>query len=158
MRRFRFRLAPLLRLRSQLERSAKRELANAMAGVVTLDQRLAAAAQGLKDCADQAARNGAVGQLARALEVGLQRHQWRLKVELQRAQQKLDAVRADYVQKSRDVRTLQNLRDERREEWRLAAQKAEQAELDELSRLARAVGVVGDNGIGIERTQGNEHA
>jgi flagellar export protein FliJ len=155
MRRFRFRLAPLLRLRSQLERSAKRELAQAMTAVNALDQRLAAAAQGLKDCADQAARNGAVGQLARALEIGLQRHQWRLKTELQRAQHKLEAVRIDYVQKSRDVRTLQNLRDERREEWRVAALKTEQTELDELSRLARAA-VDGAGDLGIERTHGSE--
>lgn len=143
MRRFRFRLTPLLRLRSQFERSARRELANAMTVVNAVDQRLAAAAMGLADCANQAAATGAVGQLARALETGLQRHQWRLRTELQKAQAKLEAVRTDYVVKARDLRTLKNLRDKRREEWRLQAQKAEQAELDELARLARA-GRAGD--------------
>lgn len=138
MRRFRFRLSPLLRLRSQFERNARRELATAMATVNAVDQRLAAAAQGLADCGSQAATPGAVGQLARALENGLQRHQWRLRSELQRAQTKLEAVRTDYTQRARDLRTLQNLRDKRRDEWRTQVQKAEQAELDELARLARA--------------------
>jgi len=138
MRRFRFRLAPLLRLRSQFERSSRRELAGAMAAVNGIDQQLAAAAQGLKDCADQGSKSGPVGQLARALENGLQRHQWRLRSELQKAQNKVETVRADYVVKARDLKTLKNLRDKRHEEWRIQAQKAEQAELDELARLARA--------------------
>ncbi len=138
MRRFRFRLAPLLRLRSQLERNARRELAAAVAEVSVFDQRLAAAAQGLKDCADQAAGSGAVGQLARALENGLRRHQWRLRTEQQKAQKKLDVVRAEFVVKSRELRTLQQLRDKRHEEWRLEVQRQEQSEIDELASLGRA--------------------
>jgi flagellar export protein FliJ len=138
MRRFRFRLAPLLRLRAQFERSARRELAAAVGTVHGVEQRLAAAAQGLADCGAHAATNGAVGHLARALETGLQRHQWRLRSDLQRASQRLDAVRADYTVKVRDLRTLQRLRDERRAQWLAAVQKHEQAELDELARLARA--------------------
>ncbi|MCC7066709.1 MAG: flagellar export protein FliJ [Planctomycetes bacterium] len=149
MRRFRFRLAPLLRLRSQFERSSRRELATAMAAVNTVDQQIAAAAQGLKDCADQGAQPGALGQLARALENGLKRHQWRLRSELQKAQNRVEVVRADYVIKARDLKTLKNLRDKRREEWRREATKAEQAELDELARLSRAGSLFGQK-LGIE--------
>lgn len=138
MRRFRFRLAPLLRLRAQFERNSKRELAASMAAVHVVDQRLAAAAQGLQDCAAQAATAGAVGLLARSLEDGLRRHQWRLRAELQKAQQKAEAARLDWLQRSRDLKTLQNLRDQRRADWRAEVLKAEQAELDEMSRLARA--------------------
>lgn len=139
MRRFRFRLAPLLRLRAQFERASRRELAAAMGGLATIDQKLAAAAQGLRECADQGARPDAVGQLAKALENGLRRHHWRLQKQLREAQQRLDAVRADYTQKQKDLRTLQKLRDQQRETWRQDALRAEQAELDELSSLARAV-------------------
>ncbi len=137
MRRFRFRLLPLLRLRAQYERTARRELATAMAAVSAIDQKVAAAKQGLRDCADQAARPDAIGQLAKALENGLRRHQWRLQKQLTEAQQRLDVVRADYAQKAKDLRALQRLRDQQRAEWRAAAQKAEQAELEELASLAR---------------------
>ncbi|HEX5054023.1 MAG TPA: hypothetical protein VFZ65_19750 [Planctomycetota bacterium] len=137
MRRFRFRLASVLRLRSQYERSARRELTAAMAEVHSFDQRLAAAAQGLRECGDQAASHSPVGLLARALEDGLRRHEWRLRGDREQAQQKLDVVRADYVVKVRDLRTLTRLREAQHAEWRLEVQKGEQAELDELAQLAR---------------------
>ena len=138
MRRFRFRLASLLRLRSQIERSARKELALAMAEVNSFDQKLAAAAQGLADCADQAARTDSVGRLARAMESGLRRHQWRLNRQRKSAEQKLDAVRVDYMQKARELKTLNRLRDTEYEEWRTAVQRTEQAELDEMALLSRA--------------------
>ena len=139
MRRFRFRLAPVLRLRGQLERTARRELATAMGVVSAVEQKLAAATQGVRDCADQASRPDAVGQLAKSLEQGLRRHQWRLQKQRQEAQQRLDVVRADYTQKARDLKALQKLRDQQREAWRLETQRAEQAELDELAAMARSV-------------------
>lgn len=138
MRRFRFRLDPLLRVRAQLERSARRELAQASAVLNQVEQRLAAAAQGVRDCAEQGAAKGPVAQLARALETGLRRHEWRLRTEQKLAQSRLDAVRGEYVQKARDRRVLESLRDQRHDEWRATAQRAEQAELDELARLCRA--------------------
>jgi flagellar export protein FliJ len=137
MRRFRFRLAPLLRLRAQFERSARRDLAAAVAAVSAFDQRLAAAERGLEECGAHAAADGSVGRLARALETGLRRHQWRLRQGQQQAQQQLDVVRRDYVVKTRDLRTLRQLRTERHAEWRLAAQREEQRELDELASMGR---------------------
>jgi len=138
MRRFRFRLAPLLRLRSQMERSSRRELATALAEVNAVDQRIASAAAGIRDCADQAREHGAVGLLAQQLETALRRHEWRLQGERRKAEQRAEAVRIDYVVKARDLRALQKLRDRRFDEWRVAAAKSEQAELDELARLGRA--------------------
>jgi flagellar export protein FliJ len=138
MRRFRFRLAPLLRLRAQFERTSRRELAAAMGTLAQVDQRLAAAATGLRDCAEQGARPDAVGQLAKALEGGLRRHQWRLQKQQKEAQQKVDVARTDWAQRARDLRTLQKLRDQRHTAWRQETLRAEQAELDELASLARA--------------------
>lgn len=137
MRRFRFRLLPLLRLRAQYERTARRELAKAMAAVSAIEQQLAAAARGLRECADQAVQPGAIGQLAKALENGLRRHHWRLQKQLQEAQQRLDLVRADYAQKAKDLRALQRLREHQHSAWRAETQRAEQAELEELAALAR---------------------
>lgn len=139
MRRFRFRLAPLLRLRAQFERTSRRELAATMGVLAAVDQKLAAAAQGLRECADQGARPDAVGQLAKALENGLRRHHWRLQKQQKEAQQKVEVARADYAQKARDLRTLQKLREQQHAAWRLQAQRSEQAELDELAALARSV-------------------
>lgn len=145
MRRFRFRLAPLLRLRGQFERVARRELAVAIGVVDGVDRRLAAATQGLRDCAAQGARTDGVGALARSLENGLRRHQWRLTKERQAAQQKADVARTDYTQKARDLRTLQRLREQQHTQWQQDAQRAEQAELDELAALARSVNRAGEN-------------
>lgn len=138
MERFRFRLAPLLRLRAQFERTSRRELAVAMGALATVEQRLAAAALGLRECAEQGARPDAVGQLAKALETGLRRHQWRLQREQKTAATKVEAARVDYAQKARDLKTLQRLRDEKHADWRRDVQRAEQAELDELAALARS--------------------
>lgn len=137
MRRFRFRLAPLLRLRTQLERGARRDLAVAVADVAAFDQRLAAADRGLADCAAQAAGEGPVGRLARALETGLRRHQWRLRQGQQAAQRQLDLARAEFAGRARDARALRQVRDQRQADWRLAAARAEQRELDELASLGR---------------------
>lgn len=137
MRRFRFRLAPVLRLRAQLERTARRELATAMTALSTLDQQLAAAAQGLRDCAEQSALPGAVGALSKALEDGLRRHQWRLQKKQQEAQKRVDVARGEYAQRARDLKALQKLREQQKTAWRVEALRVEQAELDEIAALAR---------------------
>ncbi len=137
MQRFRFRLASVLRLRSQTERAARRDLAVSMAEVNTLDQQLEAADRGLSDCADQGARGDSVGDLARALEGGLRRHRWQLERRRGQAAQQLEVARADYVEKARDVKTLQRLHDDELAQWRQDAQRAEQAEIDDLAVLCR---------------------
>lgn len=137
MRRFRFRLAPLLRLRAQLERNARRELAAALGALDAIEQRLAAATAGVRDCGEQGVRTDAVGHLARGLETGLRRLMWRLGKQRTEAQQKVDVARTDYAQKARDLKALQRLRDQQRDAWRLEAQRVEQAELDELAVLSR---------------------
>lgn len=139
MRRFRFRLAPLLRLRSQIERTARKDLAVSMAEVHTLDQQLEAADRGLADCADQGARGDSVGDLARALEGGLRRHRWQLERRRKEAARQLEVVRAEYVEKAREAKTLQRLHDEEHAQWRLESQRAEQAELDELAVLGHGL-------------------
>lgn len=141
MKRFRFRLQSLLRLRSQVERGARRELAAAMAAVHGFDQQIEAAQLGLSDCADQAARPDAVGKLARSLESGLRRHRLRLQQQRKQAEQRLERVRVDYTEKARELKTLQNLHDKEKEGWRQDVLRQEQAELDELAMLTRGAQV-----------------
>lgn len=137
MRRFRFRLAPILRLRAQFERSARKDLAAAMADVGVCDRKLAAAEQGVRDCAEQGVRSDPVGLLARALESGLRRHRWRVAQEKKAAEQRLTVARTEYAQKARELKTLQRLREQEHDTWRQDVLRAEQAEIDELAQLAR---------------------
>lgn len=137
MQRFRFRLQALLRLRSQFERTARRELAGAMATVASVEQRLSNAAQGLRDCQEQVRGRSTGAPLALALEAALRRHQWRLQQESRRANAALDTARTDYLGRRQELRVLQQLREQRWQAWQKAAQAAEQAELDELAQLRR---------------------
>mgnify|MGYP002624388475 CR=1 FL=1 len=137
MRRFRFRLESVLRLRSQLERVAKQELAKAMAEVNGFERKLEAADLGLRECADQSARPDAVGGFARALETGLRRHRWRLSRQKRAAEQQLEVVRAGYARRARDKKALQRLRTDAHDAWRREATQREQAELDELATRLR---------------------
>lgn len=136
--RFRFRLAPLLRLRSQLERVSRRDLAAAIGQVAGVEHRLAVAAEGLRQCGDQAAGADAPALLARALEQGLQRHRLRLQQELSAAQARLHRAQAEWSEVRRDRRMLEQLQERRRLEWQLTADRSEQRELEELSRLRGA--------------------
>ena len=140
MRRFRFRLAPVLRLRAQLERVARRDLAAALAALATVDQQHEAATQGLRDCAEQAVQKGPVGALSKAFEDGLRRHVWRLQERRQQAQQAADAARAQFVQRAADRKALARLRDQQHTAWRAEAQRAEQADADEITVMARGAG------------------
>jgi flagellar export protein FliJ len=140
MRRFRFRLESLLRVRSQVERTARKALAAAMAEVHTFDQQIEAASRGLADCEEQAARADSVGHLARGLEDGLRRHRWRLVRAREQAEQRLEVVRVEYTEKARELKTLQRLRDQEYELWKTETLRAEQAELDELAVLTRGGG------------------
>ena len=137
MRRFRFPLRPLLRLRSQLERQARRAMATAMGDVAAVERKLQNVVQGIADCGQQARGSDAVGMLARALEDSLRRQQLRLQTEGRRVQAVLDRARTEYLTAQRELRTIERLREQRHEAWRDEVQRAEQAELDELARLGR---------------------
>ncbi len=138
MRRFRFRLAPLLRLRSQLERQARRELATATTALQEVDRQLHAAAAGRREFADLAAKGGPEGQLARGLADSLAGRELRLLAQQRRAMAEFDKARTAYVARARDLGTLKKLEERKREDWRAATSAAEQAEIDELAQLLRA--------------------
>jgi len=135
MRRFRFRLEGLLRLRSRLERTSQRALAAAMSDVARVEQRMTSASDGLRQFEDQACGNGAEAMLAQALADGLRRHRFRLKNELSGAEARLDRARTDWLDSRRQHRVIQQLRERRLEEWRVEAGGREQCEIEELARL-----------------------
>lgn len=138
MRRFQFRLAGLLRLRSQLEKSSRRALATAMGNVSNVEQRMAAAAQGLVDCERMGCEPGSAAPLARALAKGLARHRLTLQNELRAAHAQLDRARTEWLDKKKEHRAIEVLRDKKREDWRHEQQVLEQHELEELARGRKA--------------------
>ncbi|MFO1078597.1 MAG: flagellar export protein FliJ [Planctomycetota bacterium] len=139
VRRFHFRLLPLLRLRSQLERQARRELAGATTVLQEVDRQLQAAAAGRRDFAERAAQGGSEATLARALADGLAARELRLLAQQRRAIVQFDAARSTWLGRARDHGTVKKLEERRRAEWRAGVAAAEQAEIDELGRLLRAV-------------------
>jgi flagellar export protein FliJ len=118
-----------------MERSSRRALATAMGNVVAVEQRIAAAAESLQQCEDHGRGVGAAAQLARSLELGLTRYQWRLQRELRAAEAQLDRARTDWTERRRDEQVLQKLRETAKTQWRATALRQEQHELEELARL-----------------------
>ena len=135
MRRFRFRLDGLLRVRSRVERIAQRGVAQAMSEVARVQQCMDSATAGLQDCEDQACGNGPESMLARALADGLRRHHMRLARELSGAEARLDRARTDWLESRREHRVIEQLRERRYEEWRVDAERHEQQEIEDLAKL-----------------------
>lgn len=137
MQRFTFRLAGLLRLRTQLEQTARRSLATAMGAVSGVEQRLVVANEGLRECEQLGCSNEPHAPLARALASGLARHRLGLQNELRAAEARLDRARGDWIEQRKDQRTLTLLRDRQRDEWRHEQEAREQRELEELTQVQR---------------------
>lgn len=137
MRRFRFPLRGLLRLRRHAEREARRELGAALQRQQAAELRLHNVEQGLRDCQDQARGTTPTAKLAQAMETGLARMKLRAGAELRAAQAQVDMRRGIYLERRQELRAIDRLRERRHEEWWHAAQAVEQRELDELARLGR---------------------
>jgi flagellar export protein FliJ len=146
MRRFRFRLAGLLRLRSQFERQARIALASAIGDLARVEQAIASADAGLRECEDQGRGAAAHARLALALGEGLRRHALRLQREQRAAAARLDQARTDWLERRNERDVLQRLRERRREQWSDEALRRGQAELEELARALRAGEQRGEEG------------
>lgn len=146
MRRFRFPLERLLRLRVQEERECRRALALARQELGSIDARVVTARESARICeADQQAGT-AVAPLARALHDGLLRTVASLLYERRAVEENVTRLLAVFEVRRRERETLSRLRQRRRTEWEEAVKKAEQAEIDELARLRSAARVFANAG------------
>jgi flagellar export protein FliJ len=137
MRRFRFPLRGVLRLRGHAERHARQQLGVTLRRLETAEQRLHNVDQGLRECDAEAGGRSAAAPLAMALATALKRLQMRAQAETRAAQAAVEESRTVYLQRRSELRAMQSLHDRRRTEWQQAALTAEQSELDELARLGR---------------------
>ncbi|MBS0208085.1 MAG: flagellar export protein FliJ [Planctomycetes bacterium] len=138
MKRYRFRLDPLLHLRESLRDQRRAQLADALRVDVSLNEqkeRLLADQQRARH--GYTAHVGAVNvdrlleaqRFATVLEVerlALEQQLAKLKVEIEK--RRLALVDAD-----QQVRTLEKLRDTQAERWRLTGERLAQRELDEIA-------------------------
>ncbi|GAB4142717.1 MAG: hypothetical protein Fur0037_10030 [Planctomycetota bacterium] len=138
MRRFRFPLQAVLRLREHALGEAVRDLALATKREAAVESKLDNVATGLRDCEDHGRGSGATALLARALESGLRRYRWRLLQEKRKVDEAVERARAAYLERRAAVSAMERLREKSREDWRISVESEERKEQDELARLARA--------------------
>jgi flagellar export protein FliJ len=130
MRRFRFPLARLQRLRTHEERAARRRLAAVVAEASDVDARLVAAAANIGVCE---AERGAARALAGALAAGYQLQRATLEQRAGDLAVQLEHAQARYRERRRELEGLARLRARRREVWQAANDREERRELDELA-------------------------
>jgi flagellar export protein FliJ len=138
MRRFRFPLRGVLRLRGHAERAARQQLGVTLRRLEAAEQRLHNVEQGLRECHAVMGGTSPAVSLAVALGTALKRLHLRAEAETRGAQAAVEQSRTEYLQRRSELRSIRSLHDRRRAEWQQAALSAEQAELDELARLGRA--------------------
>ena len=133
MKRFRFSLERLYRLRGHQERTARRELGQALSVVRTLDAQLRTIEANLAICEDQCR---AAHSLGAAIGRGLQIARCRLEGRIETAELQVEQAREAYRERRTELRSLTRLREKRITAWRDDSLAEEQVEWEELTRAA----------------------
>ncbi len=139
MRRFRFRLAKVLKLRAHGERAARRRLAETLSVLTVLTEEMRSLELNLAACREDGVA-GSASALAHALEAGLVRRRHHVARRMELAVQHVHAARRAYQDARVDHRAMSNLRSRLLESWRRAVEAQEQAELDEMARTRFLIG------------------
>lgn len=132
MKRFRFRLEKLERLRHHREKLARRELAQRIVELSALDDELATVDANLVVCRDD---DRSAGSLGAAIARGLVAVRHRLAGRREKCVARVEAARSAYTERRKDYRTLANLHERARVEWSDEARRVEQREMDEIARI-----------------------
>ncbi len=133
MRRFRFRLDKVLKLRAHWERAARRALAEELSMLGQLEDAIRRIEHNLAVCRDDDSASCVAG-LARALETGLSRRRGYLTRDIESAERRVDLAQETYRETRIGHRAMSNLRSRRLEAWRSDVEAEAQAEFDEIAR------------------------
>ena len=133
MRRFRFRLDKVLKLRAHVERAARRTLAEKLSVLSVLEDDMLGLDHNLAVCREDDSVTSAAA-LARALEAGLTRRRNLLARDIEVAVQHVGYARRGYQEARVGHRAMSNLRSLRLETWRREVEAEDQAEFDEMAR------------------------
>ncbi|MCS7235348.1 MAG: flagellar FliJ family protein [Armatimonadota bacterium] len=139
MRRFRFRLQGLLRLRRLREREGRRELAEALRSLRQAEARCEAARQALRQAEARVVQGRDAQELRWWADAVEACRQQLARAEAVRAEaaRRADELWARFLQLRRDRKVVERVRDRR---WKLHQReqaRREQAQLDELALLRR---------------------
>ena len=138
MKRFRFALKKVHRLRRHQERAARLNMAEELSKLAELLTKRAHAANNLAVCQDAASR-GQGEMLAQALERGLEGLLRRLGESIDAAEARVETAREMFQERRRDLLTMDKLHEGRLTAWKRDIEKDEQAEFDEMARLRYVV-------------------
>jgi flagellar export protein FliJ len=133
MRRFRFRLDKVLKLRAHRERAARRTLAESLSALRRLADDLERLDHNLAVCREDDQATSAAA-LARALEAGLMHRRYHTERDMEAATQHVNHAQRSYQEARIRHRAMSNLRSRRLDSWRLQVQAEDQAEFDEMAR------------------------
>ncbi len=133
MRRFRFRLTKVLRVRAHRERAARRALAEELSALGALEDALVHVDNNLLVCQDDDSASQAA-ELARALEAGLMTRRQGLERDIRTTETRVESARSIYRDTRVDHRAMQNLRERQLETWQREVEAEIQGEFEEIAR------------------------
>lgn len=134
MKRFRFGLARVRRLRQHQERAARLAMAQELSSLHALEESQRQVEANLSTCAESG-QGGRMVQLTRALETGLMAVRRRIDRDITLAEGRLERARTDYQARRRDLMALDRLHERRHGAWRKEVETEEQQEFDEMARI-----------------------
>ncbi len=134
MKRFRFALERVRRLRQHQERAARLHMAQELSVLNVLEMRHRQVEANLASCGEQG-RGESMATLARALESGLGQARQRLLGQIARQEQQVQKSTEAYRERRRNLMALDRLREQRLQAWQTELLSEEQKEFDEMARV-----------------------
>jgi len=135
MKRFRFPLAKVLRLKERKEQYARRLLGEVLSRLRGIEERRKSVLHAIAYAEEEAAGLGRAAGLAHAYKRSLLWQSKKLEPEYAKTSAELTEVRAFWLKARTEMQSLEKLRDLRRDEYVEEMRRQEQAELEELASL-----------------------
>ena len=142
MTRFKFRLAPVQRLREETRDHARQELARAVQAEQILAERIDDLNQEIQALVEQVRQGQRQGQVEVDRILDLRRYELILKVQRaeitqnrNEVEQEVERRRQLLAEADREVRVLEQLKENQQTEWQRNEERAEQKSLDEIASL-----------------------
>ena len=134
MRRFRFGLEKVRKLRRHRERAARLGLAQELSQLAAATEHRKRVEENLAVCREQSA-GGHLDPFAAALEIGLTAVLGRVEQAIELAETNVGQAREFYQERRCDLLAMDKLRERLHEIWRRETEADEQMEFDELARI-----------------------
>jgi flagellar FliJ protein len=144
MKKFRFRLETLLRVREQKEKLKQREFAEEVSKVTEVQNQIDDIEKAVANAFETLGSRAKIGYDPQAVLAyyryifNMQRYSAARSRHLETLMVEYDKKREDLVQASRDKRVLENLKKRHHETWRKEAMREDQKDMDEIGNMRAA--------------------